>query len=485
MGPSPRARAVTLFMVHQTTMHLFTTAGLNVALPAVMDEFNVDVATVVWVQLAYGLGLAGGAFPLGLVTTLVDRRRLVIAGALADVLLQVVMFATPSIYLLIAARFLQALVRTFPWLILQVMGVGGFPPGQRGKILGITSLAQGMATMLSVPLTGYVTEQWSWRWMFLAPAVIYAVFAVVVSLAWPKDERPLPRPQVSVSGFDLPGSGLMLGGMISALIALQTVIRGFESTLGIALGALGLAALALFVWVELHANTPILVFAVFKAPGVFLGATQAIFIGLLYGALALLLPFLFVKGYGWSVAYAASVLFFLNVARPAAGPLAGWLSDRYGSSRVVLPAAAIAIGGQLVAAFMGFDPPVELVITTVLLMGLSQSLMGTANLRQIYSSLSGGQLHLAPSTNVVLMQVGITSGQALAAAALAVRPVSSTVEALGDPALVAAASRAILVTTVAFAAGMAMTQILARILPAALHEDRLPREEPVGLAPGP
>src|SRR5688572_379428 len=130
MRPSLRVRALVLFMTHQMTMHLFTVTGLAVALPQMMDEFQVDVTTVAWVQLAYGLALAGGSFQIAQVSTLFGKRTLVLLGVLSDVVLLVIMFVTSSVYVLIAARFLHALMRLFPWLILQVIAIGSFPPEQ-------------------------------------------------------------------------------------------------------------------------------------------------------------------------------------------------------------------------------------------------------------------------------------------------------------------------------------------------------------------
>ena len=76
MHLSRRSRALMLFTAHQTAMHLATVGGLTVALPAMMAEFHADVATVVWVQVAYSLALAGGTIPLGQLGPLVGRRRL-------------------------------------------------------------------------------------------------------------------------------------------------------------------------------------------------------------------------------------------------------------------------------------------------------------------------------------------------------------------------------------------------------------------------
>src|SRR3712207_1436030 len=87
LGSSLRRRTLALFVAHQTTMHLATATGVTVALPAMMEEFHVDIATVIWVQLAYSLALAGGTIPLGQLHAFLGRRAQILGGVLADLVL--------------------------------------------------------------------------------------------------------------------------------------------------------------------------------------------------------------------------------------------------------------------------------------------------------------------------------------------------------------------------------------------------------------
>ena len=469
-------------MVHQTTMHLGTVASINVALPAMMEEFQVDVATAVWVQLAYSVALAGGTIPLGQLNALFGRRTLILAGQVADCGLMLLTFFAGTIYVVIAARFLSALVRTWPWLYLQVMSVGDYPPEQRGKVLGVTRLAHGAAIVISVPLTGWVTDHWGWRWLFVGTAVILAALTVAVWRLLPADAAAAEAEQpFELSRLDLPGSALMMVAAVGIVMSLQSFVKGQASALGVALGLVGLAALVAFFRVERRARTPILYLPLFRVRDIFVSSVQAVFLGFVNGAVLLLLPLLFIKGYGWTAAYAGGVLFFINLARPPSGLLAGWLADRYGSWRVIAPAALSILVGQLIAASLGLDPPLGLLVCSLLLMGLGEGLATTANLRQIFSAMPRAYLHLAPSTNIVLILVGATLGQAFVAAALELAGTSSAAGA-ANTALVSVASTVLVITSALFAAGMLLAQLVPAVVPAltrpSLEED--PAEPGVG-----
>ena len=471
-------RALILFVTHQTIMMMGTVGGLHVVLPTITEEFQTTIATTVWIMLAYSLALAGGTFALGKSSTLLEKRKLITLGVVLDVGLLVAIFYTHNIYFFIAARFFSAFVRIYPWLILQVMGIGGFPAEHRGKVLGIMGVVQGFGMMASVPLAGFVTELWGWRWLFMGSAVAFALMTVAVWLMLPKLEPPADRPKAKLSQFDIPGSVLMMVGVVALLASLQLFVRGYAPNVIALLGVITVAGLGAFIWVEVHTKTPIVPFALFRVRGVMMGALQAVTMGWMNGSIQLLLSFLFIVGFGWSVAYAASIMFFMGVVRPASRFASGWASDRYGSSAVVVSAGVMAVAGQSIIASVGVSPALSLVIGALVLMGFGQAAMQTANQRQIFTSIPGNQLHLAPSVSLVLSTSGSSIGLAFVAAALVSGSAISTGSGVADSEMVAAASSAIRVVTALLVVGLTAAQILPRVLGRVPLESEARAEQP-------
>ena len=457
-------RALILGTVHLMVLLGATVAGLNVALPAMMEEFRVDITTAIWVQIAYFLAFTGGSFSLGALTTILNKRNLIIVGLVGDIIICVLIFFAPNIYLVIVGRLVQGLFRIFTWLTLQVMGVGGFPREQRGKAIGLSTMGSGLATLASIPLTGYVVDHWGWQWMFMGSAVFFVALIPAVLLLIPDEERRSDRPRIPLSRFDIPGSLLMLIGVVALVTSLQFIAKGITPALTIPLGLTGAIAIVGFVRVELRASSPIVQLSLLRIRGVLLGATQAALIGVVSGAFLLLLPLLFIQGYGWTAVYASSVLLFVNLARPPSALAAGWLSDRLGSPRVILPGALLTGAALLATALLSGNIVVQAISAALFVWGLGTSLMQTANARQIFSSLPQNLIYLAPSISLVLMMLGSTVGQTLAAMAIQRGAAAETASIIGNPQVVSAAVSAMVVMTAVFAVGMVITQLLPRLL---------------------
>lgn len=440
-------------------MSIGTVSGLQLALPSIMQDFDVPVTTAVWVLLAYFVAIPGVSVAIGGISTHFEQRKLAVLGLCVDMFLMLIIFFTTSIYVFIVCRLLSSTARIFPWLILQVEGIGGFPPEQRGKAVGYSSAMTGLSMLLSLPLTGFVVDNAGWRYLFLGTSIAYALLIPLFLLLLPP--MPPKNPGKTLRDFDLLGSFLMVGSVIALLTSLQLFARGLESgALPLVLGVGGLIGLLAFVWVELHAESPILQFSLFKIPGVSLAASQAAVLGFANGSFLLMLPFYFITGIGWTAANASQLLLFQNLMRPPAAPIAGRITDKWGTMAVVGPAATLAIISQVLLSQLGASPVVSILVLALTVWGTAQGLMMTTNLRQIYTSLPSRSLHLAPSVNISFSQLGNTSGQAFGSLAVE----RAQLAGVSGTLFVGALADSMKLVTLLFAAGMILTQVMPRLL---------------------
>src|SRR5262249_43485787 len=126
-------------------------------------------------------------------------------------------------------------------------------PDERGKAFGIYGAIAGGGAAVGLLLGGILTELLSWRWclyvhlLFASPAVV-AALRLLVNQAHPE------RPQI-----DWWGSGCVTAGLFGIVYGFSSAeTHGWGDPLTIVSLSVGVALIALFVWIELHVAHPLL-----------------------------------------------------------------------------------------------------------------------------------------------------------------------------------------------------------------------------------
>jgi EmrB/QacA subfamily drug resistance transporter len=129
-----------------------------------------------------------------------------------------------------------------------------FSPRERGRYQGLFGGVFAIAMLVGPFLGGFLTDNISWHWIFF---VNLPVGAVALAVIW----RLLPRishPERVVS-IDYLGATIFAAGVVPILLGLTNKQTADWTDPGVGgLILLGLALLGLFVWVEAHAQDPIL-----------------------------------------------------------------------------------------------------------------------------------------------------------------------------------------------------------------------------------
>ena len=168
--PSPRVAinpwiiAITVTMA--TFMELLDTAIANVALPHIAGGLAVSTDESTWVLTSY---LVSNAVVLPLsawLSRVFGRKRYyMICVALFTISSLLCGFA-PSLGMLIFFRVLQGVGGGGLAPVEQAILVDTFPPAKRAAAFALYSMAIVTAPAIGPPLGGWITDHWSWRWVF-------------------------------------------------------------------------------------------------------------------------------------------------------------------------------------------------------------------------------------------------------------------------------------------------------------------------------
>ena len=384
-GPPPGApgpvegagRWLILFSITTGTfMANVDSTAVTVALPTMAREFGVRLDALQWVLSAYLLTITAVLPLFGRLADMVGRKRILDAGLALFVAASAVVALSPSFTVLIASRVLQGLGAAMFMATIMGTAVITFPPGQRGRVLGLISSIVAAGTLLGPVVGGLLTDAFGWRAIFLVNVPIGLLGAVGTALFVPADAGT----GGGVRALDLPGAVLFASFVTALLLALgRGPTSGWAGREVGALMAAAVAALALFVLRERRTPLPLVDLGLLRRRVFGLGILSAF----LYFVIITITPFLFPlylqEALGWSTSTTGLVMALQAGAMLVVSPLSGWWSDRVGSGRPALVAMSLLVGALLAAAFLGSDPPLWVLGTLLVLLGVGPGMFNSPN----------------------------------------------------------------------------------------------------------
>jgi DHA2 family multidrug resistance protein len=290
--PSVNPWIVALSVMLATFMEVLDTSVANVALPHISGNLSATNDEATWVLTSY---LVSNAIILPATNWLAryfGRKRFLITCIVIFTLASALCGAATSLPMLIFARVLQGAGGGALQPIAQSVLLESFPPEKRGQAMAVFGLGIVVAPIIGPTLGGWITDNYSWRWIFYinVPVGALAIFMAKTFVEDPpyiREQRP--------GRIDYIGFGLMAVG----LAALQLVLdKGqeedwFSSKFIVWTLALAFASLVAFVIWELRSDEPIVNLRILKNRNFAVGTMLISVMGVvLYGSIALLPLFL-------------------------------------------------------------------------------------------------------------------------------------------------------------------------------------------------
>jgi DHA2 family multidrug resistance protein len=257
---SARKWAITGSVMLVTVMQVLDVTVTNVALPHIQGSLSAGVDEVSWVLTSY---LAANAIILpatGWLAAVIGRKRFFLACTVTFTLASVLCGLAPNIWVLLVARMIQGIGGGPLMPLSQAIMWEIFPLRQRGTAMAAWGVGIMMAPIFGPTLGGWISDNWSWRWIFYINVPIGLVGFLAASAVL-FDPPYLRRP----GRIDIWGLVLMAVGFLSLQLVLDQGERNewFESTVIVFLALLAASTLIGFLIRELIVDEPILDLAVY------------------------------------------------------------------------------------------------------------------------------------------------------------------------------------------------------------------------------
>jgi EmrB/QacA subfamily drug resistance transporter len=356
----------------------FMDSATNVALPIISREFGMDAILLSWIRVAYLLAAAMFLVPFGKIADIYGRKRIYSYGTAVFTLAALLIGLSTSGTMLIAVRIVQGFGSAMIFGTGVAILTSVFPPGDRGRVLGINVAAVYVGLSIGPSIGGVLTEQLGWRSIFFVtvPLGLIALGFVLWQLkgewAEAKGER-----------FDLAGSVIYA----LALVALMVGVSQLPGITGAGLMGLGVLGLGMFGAWEMRARYPVLHIDLLVTNRPFAFSNVAALINYsATSATAFLLSLYLQYIKALTPQQAGLVLIAQPIVQATLSPLTGRLSDRI-EPRIV---ASIGMGftalGLALLVFVTAATPLWAIIIRLVLLGFGFALFSSPNMNAIMGS---------------------------------------------------------------------------------------------------
>jgi DHA2 family multidrug resistance protein len=311
-------------------MEVLDTSIANVALPHIAGNLGASNDESTWVLTTY---LVSNAIVLpisGFLVSWLGRKRFFITCIVFFTVSSFLCGVAPSLGLLLLFRVLQGAFGGGLQPMAQAILADTFPPAKRGLAFALYGITIVCAPAIGPTLGGWITDNYSWRWIFYINVPV-GILAVLLVSQLVQDPPYMSRQKKGAGRFDYIGFALLAIGVGTLQVALD---KGQEDdwfgsnfiTILIVTAAVGLVSLVIWEWYQKEPIVDVRLFKIFNV-----ASTNLMFfvVGVVLFSSTVLLPQFLQTLMGYSAKSAGMVLSGAAILLLFVLPLVGRLLARF------------------------------------------------------------------------------------------------------------------------------------------------------------
>src|SRR5437588_2058975 len=350
---------IALTVTIATFMEVLDTSVANVALPHIAGGLAASQDESSWVLTSY---LVSNAIVLplsGWLSSIFGRKRFYMSCVALFTLSSFLCGIAPSLPLLIVFRVLQGVGGGGLQPSEQAILADTFPPARRGMAFAVYAMAVVVAPALGPTIGGWITDNYSWRWIFFMN-IPFGVLSVLLTSLLVSDPPWLRSKKSGGVKVDYIGFGLLALGLGALQIVLDKGEREdwFETRYVVVLTGISIICLlAVYFW-ELRQKNPIIEVRLFNDRTFLMACIMLFVVGFVLYATTLLLPQLAQTLMGYTAELAGLMIMPGGFALILILPLVGFLLSRY-DARVMIAFGLFLLASSMFLMAYRFDLDVD------------------------------------------------------------------------------------------------------------------------------
>jgi EmrB/QacA subfamily drug resistance transporter len=377
----------------------FMGSAVNLAIPAIGEEFGGNTLLLSWVVTSYLLSSATFLVPFGRLADIVGRKKIFMLGITFFSLSTILCGLAWSLESLIIFRVIQGVGSSMIFGTSMAILTSVFPPQERGKILGLNVAVVYIGLSLGPVLGGALNHQLSWHYIFYFSAVI-SIMALLISVVKLKGEWAGAKGEA----YDLIGAVLYSIGLVVFMYGMSVFNTSQWAKYAT---VFGIIVLVIFVRYEMKVKHPVINLKLFSNNITFAFSNLAALINYCATfAVGFLLSLYLQLVLGYNSQTAGFILLSQPIIMALLSPFAGKLSDRVEPRIVASWGMALATLGLFILCFINVNTPMWLLILNLLLLGTGFALFSSPNSNAVMSSVEKRFYGVASSTLGTMRLVG-------------------------------------------------------------------------------
>ena len=336
-------------------------SAINIAIPAIGEEFNADAETLSWIPSAMLWGNVVFLLPIGRLADRYGRKRLFWLGSLVFITSSFLIWFTHNIETLLFVRVLQGLAGSMIYGTGIALVGAIYANSKRGQALGIAGSSVYFGLTMGPFIGGWLIMEWGWRAVIWAPALVACLALLVLYLYVKGEWRSKDAPTLDIQGalFMTLAVTLFLVGTSRISDPLFAVMAG-----------LGVLTFVAFIRHQLNRENPLLKIRAVRANRLLNRSLLAGFF--VYGSsfsLVFLLSMYLQYVHAMTPVEAGQIVMIQTLVMMVLSPIAGRLSDKYEARYLSTLGCALFAVGYVAVSQVDEQTSINYIIVCVVLVG--------------------------------------------------------------------------------------------------------------------
>ncbi|MFT8713982.1 MAG: MFS transporter [Leuconostoc pseudomesenteroides] len=383
---------------------------VNVALPTIARELAIPLSQATWVVTIYLVIISGLIVLFGRLGDLLGKTTIFRYGMMIFTIGSLLSGINLGLPFLLFARSFQAIGASMT--MSNSFGITStlFPPNQRARAMSIIAMFVSLGSIAGPAIGGLILSIANWSYIFWINVPIGAIAFWVGNRYLPKE-----KPLGTLSEVDWLGACQLLMTMLLFFLGMNSGQSiGWHHILVWLLLLLSGLTFASFIWQEKRSPSPLLNLHIFDNHTFGVSVVLSAMFFTVNAYVNILTPFYLQNFRGWSAGMAGIIMMSIPASMFVFAPISGILSDRYNKEIITLIGISGLIVSQIGFLIFGQATPIWLIVTILLLTGMSAGIFQSPNSALVMASVNKQYLGIAGSINALGRNVAFVFGNIFA-----------------------------------------------------------------------